>query len=76
MRGRTSFVIAHRLATVRNADLILVFEDGHIVERGSHADLLAMQGLYYKLYTTGFPGKDVVESGPPVSGMPTRRMWG
>ena len=76
MRGRTSVVIAHRLATVRNADLILVFEDGHIVERGSHADLLAMQGLYYKLYTTGFPGKDGVESGPPVSGMPTRRMWG
>ena len=61
MRGRTTFVIAHRLATVRDADLILVFQDGRVVERGGHEDLLAAGGLYYKLYTTGFPGQETAE---------------
>ncbi len=75
MQGRTSFVIAHRLATVRGADLILVFQDGGIVERGVHADLLAQGGLYYQLYTTGFPGKDAVETTQTIR-TPTRRMWG
>ena len=51
MRGRTVFVIAHRLSTVRNADAILVLEQGKVIERGSHADLLAQKGHYYKLYT-------------------------
>ena len=50
MEGRTVFVIAHRLSTVRNADAIMVLEQGQIVERGSHDDLLAQQGEYYQLY--------------------------
>jgi len=50
MRGRTVFVIAHRLSTVRNADAILVLEDGRIIERGDHNDLLAQRGRYYQLY--------------------------
>lgn len=76
MRGRTSFVIAHRLATVRGADLILVFQDGEIVERGAHEELLARRELYYKLYTTGFPGKDQVEISQAMPQGPPRRMWG
>ncbi len=54
MRGRTSIVIAHRLSTVRNADLILVVEDGRIVQRGHHRELLAEGGLYAELYATQF----------------------
>ena len=50
MEGRTVFVIAHRLSTVRNADAILVLEHGQVVERGSHEDLLAQKGEYYQLY--------------------------
>lgn len=51
MRGRTTFVIAHRLSTIRRADQILVVDDGRIVERGRHEELLALEGLYYELYT-------------------------
>lgn len=51
MQGRTTFVIAHRLSTIRQADQILVVESGKIVERGQHAELLALQGRYYDLYT-------------------------
>lgn len=51
MRGRTVFVIAHRLSTVRNADAILVLEQGKVIERGNHDDLLAQHGHYYRLYT-------------------------
>jgi ATP-binding cassette subfamily B protein len=54
MEGRTVFVIAHRLSTVRNANAIMVLEHGEIVERGDHDDLLAQKGLYYKLYTGMF----------------------
>ena len=50
MEGRTVFVIAHRLSTVRNADAIMVLEHGQIVERGDHEDLLLQKGRYYQLY--------------------------
>lgn len=51
MKGRTTFVIAHRLSTVQNADCIMVLEKGHIIERGSHEELLEQKGRYYQLYT-------------------------
>ena len=54
MKGRTVFVIAHRLSTVRNADAIMVLDHGKIIERGSHADLIAQKGTYYQLYTGAF----------------------
>ena len=54
MQGRTSFVIAHRLSTIRNADVILVLRDGDIVERGTHAELLAAGGFYAELYNSQF----------------------
>ncbi|HEY5628245.1 MAG TPA: ABC transporter ATP-binding protein [Candidatus Limnocylindrales bacterium] len=54
MEGRTSFVIAHRLSTIRDADVILVMRDGRIVEKGSHAELLAAGGFYHELYASQF----------------------
>lgn len=51
MKGRTVFVIAHRLSTIRNSDAIMVLENGNIIERGSHDELLAQKGAYYQLYT-------------------------
>ena len=51
MADRTTFVIAHRLSTVRNANAIMVLENGEIIERGDHDDLLAQKGRYYSLYT-------------------------
>lgn len=54
MHGRTVFVIAHRLSTVKNSNTILVLEHGHIIERGTHEDLLAEKGEYYQLYTGAF----------------------
>ena len=54
MKGRTVFVIAHRLSTVRNANCIMVLEHGEIIERGEHDDLLKQKGKYYQLYTGAF----------------------
>ena len=56
MKGRTSIVIAHRLSTIRDADLIVVMDQGRIVEKGSHTELLARRGEYYDLYMTQFAG--------------------
>ena len=54
MRGRTTFVIAHRLSTIMNSDCIMVLDHGRIIERGSHDDLIAQKGTYYRLYTGAF----------------------
>ena len=54
MKGRTSFIVAHRLSTIREADLILVMRDGHIVEQGKHEELLAKRGFYEELYRSQF----------------------
>ena len=77
LEGRTSLVIAHRLSTVRNADQILVVDDGRIVQRGTHSELLAEGGLYADLYRTQFVEDAVVAAIPPSTGrhdgQPTRR---
>ncbi len=56
MRGRTCFIVAHRLSTIKNADTILVMKDGHIIEQGSHKELLARGGFYRELYDSQFAG--------------------
>ena len=56
MQGRTSFIVAHRLSTIRNADVILVMRDGHIIEQGTHEELLQLNGFYKKLYLSGTAG--------------------
>jgi ATP-binding cassette subfamily B protein len=67
MQNRTAFIIAHRLSTIRNADLILVMNNGDIVEQGSHLDLLARGGFYAGLYNSQFENAEVAE---PVPGVP------
>ena len=54
MQGRTSFIVAHRLSTIQEADLILVMKDGHIVEQGRHEELLQKGGFYSELYMSQF----------------------
>ena len=54
MEGRTVFVIAHRLSTIKNSDVIMVLEQGRIIERGNHEDLIKKKGKYYQLYTGAF----------------------
>ena len=54
MQGRTTFVIAHRLSTVRNSDCIMVLDHGKIIERGTHKDLIEQKGTFYRLYTGAF----------------------
>ena len=54
MEGRTSFIVAHRLSTIQNADVILVMKDGHIIEQGNHEELLARKGFYAELYNSQF----------------------
>jgi ATP-binding cassette subfamily B protein len=69
--GRTSFVIAHRLSTIRDADLILVMEHGDIVEKGTHEELIAARGAYWRLYQSQFEqaATDVdAEGAEPVEG--------
>ena len=54
LKNRTSFIVAHRLSTIKNADRILVIRDGKITESGTHRELLKLKGYYYNLYTTQF----------------------
>jgi ATP-binding cassette subfamily B protein len=69
LAGRTSFVIAHRLSTIRNADQVLVLVKGEIIERGTHEELLAKQGFYYKLYMSQFKRQaQVVEASAQANG--------
>ncbi|HMB21489.1 MAG TPA: ATP-binding cassette domain-containing protein, partial [Anaerolineales bacterium] len=62
LEGRTSFVVAHRLSTIRNADVILVLKDGDIIERGKHDELLAKEGFYYELYMSQFKKQEELEA--------------
>ena len=59
MEGRTTFIVAHRLSTIRNADVILVMKDGHIIEQGSHSKLLKQGGFYKELYNSQFAGVEI-----------------
>jgi ATP-binding cassette subfamily B protein len=70
--GRTTIAIAHRLSTILRADLILVYEHGHIVERGTHAELLAADGLYARLYREQFAAPDADGGGTQENGLPSR----
>ncbi len=63
MKGRTSFVVAHRLSTIRNADKVLVIDQGEIIERGTHDELMAARGFYYDLYMSQFRRQATSEDG-------------
>jgi len=70
LAGRTSLVIAHRLSTVREADVLLVIDDGRVVERGTHRELLALGGLYTELYRTQFADQADEDPAPPLERTP------
>ena len=76
LTGRTSLVIAHRLSTIREADQILVIDEGRIRERGQHDELLASEGLYADLYRTQFARQEPVGSGPPGGHFPPHPPFG
>jgi ATP-binding cassette subfamily B protein len=59
MEGRTSFIVAHRLSTIREADIILVMKDGNIIEQGNHDELMKQKGFYHDLYQSQFLGKAI-----------------
>ena len=59
MKNRTSLIIAHRLSTIQDADIIIVMDDGKVVEKGNHKELLAQKGKYYTLYQTQFAGNQI-----------------
>jgi len=61
MKGRTSFVIAHRLSTIRGADQVIMIDEGRIVERGTHEELMSLKGAYYRLFLSQFRGKEEPE---------------
>ncbi|HUT16237.1 MAG TPA: ATP-binding cassette domain-containing protein, partial [Anaerolineae bacterium] len=63
MEGRTTLVIAHRLSTIRNADVVLVIDQGRIIERGTHDELLAQRGFYHDLYMSQFRRAEVLGQG-------------
>jgi ATP-binding cassette subfamily B protein len=73
MQGRTSFVIAHRLSTIRRADKVLVINDGEIIERGTHEELLEKKGFYYRIYISQFKGTNV-DDFEPVKLMPAEQI--
>ena len=56
MEGKTSFIVAHRLSTIKEADIILVMKDGHIIERGNHEELIKQNGFYKELYNSQYVG--------------------
>ena len=58
MKGRTSFVVAHRLSTIKESDVILVMKDGDVIEQGTHDELLAKNGFYTKLYNSQFAAQN------------------
>ena len=62
MKGKTSFIVAHRLSTIKNADVILVMKDGNIIEQGSHDELIRKGGFYKELYMSQWADKEVAES--------------
>lgn len=59
MKNRTSLIIAHRLSTIQDADIIVVMDNGRVVETGNHESLLSAKGRYYELYMTQFAGKAI-----------------
>ena len=56
LAGKTSFIVAHRLSTIKEADIILVMKDGHIIERGNHEELIKQNGFYKELYNSQYVG--------------------